>query len=54
MKKVYRISIRNASRDNKRELMYEVYTSKKRAQEMCDKLNSLDLDRQAEVVTQVK
>ena len=50
MRKVYRISVRNASNNNQRELMYGEYTSRKRAQEMCNKINLLDAEREAYVV----
>lgn len=50
MKKTYRISIRNASRNNVREIDYAVYTSKKKAQAMCDTINRIDPGREATVV----
>ena len=52
MRKQYRISVRNKSRENQRELMWEVYSSKKAAQEMCDKINAIDAGREAYVVIQ--
>lgn len=50
MRKQYRISIRNASKNNQRELMWEAYSSKKAAQEMCDRMNAIDPEREARVV----
>lgn len=41
MKKTYHISVYNRTKQQ-RELMYEVYTSKKKAQAMCDAMNKLD------------
>lgn len=41
MKKTYRISVYNKT-TGKRELMWERYTSKKKAQEFADKMNALD------------
>jgi hypothetical protein len=41
MKKTYRISIYN-KHIGKRELMWDRYTSKKKAQEMADALNDVD------------
>lgn len=51
MSKVYRVSIRNASQGSARELLYEVYTSKKKAQAMCNAINAIDSNREARVVT---
>ena len=44
MAKKYRISVYNRTKQQ-RELMYEVYTSKKKAQAMCDAMNKADPDR---------
>lgn len=44
MKKTYRISVFNRT-TNKRELMWERYTSKKKAQEIADKMNELDINK---------
>lgn len=46
----YRISIKNASRNNTRELMYEIYTSRKKAQEIADKINMIQAEREAIVI----
>lgn len=43
MKKTYRISVFNRT-TNQRELMWNRYTSKKKAQEFADKMNELDKD----------
>ncbi|MBO5828895.1 MAG: hypothetical protein J6R59_10660 [Paludibacteraceae bacterium] len=43
MRKIYRISVFNRVM-NRRELMWERYTSKKKAQEFTDKINKLDTD----------
>lgn len=50
MRKIYRISVRNASNDNKRELLYATFTSRKTAQEVCDKINAIQSSREAYVV----
>ena len=44
MKKTYRINVFNRTTGN-REFMYERYTSKKKAQEIADKINELDKDK---------
>ena len=44
MRKTYRISVFNRT-TGKRELMWERYTSKKKAQEFADKMNELDTDK---------
>jgi hypothetical protein len=44
MKKTYRISVFNRT-TGKRELMWDRYTSKKKAQEFADKMNALDVDK---------
>ena len=41
MRKTYRISVFNRT-TSQRELMWDRYTSKKRAQEFADKMNELD------------
>lgn len=41
MKKTYRISVFNRT-TGQRELMWNSYTSKKKAQEFADKMNALD------------
>ena len=43
MKKVYRISAYNRT-TRMRELLFEEYTSRKKAQEMADRMNELDKD----------
>lgn len=53
MKKVYRISVCNQS-TGKRELMYEEYTSRKKAIEMCDNMNNINSNIDAQVVTKIK
>lgn len=50
MRKQYQISVRKKAKDNQRELMWEVYSSKKAAQDMCDKINAIDASREAYVV----
>lgn len=44
MKQSYRISVFNRT-TGKRELMWQRYTSKKKAQEFADKMNTLDEDK---------
>ena len=55
MRKTYRISVFNRT-TGKRELMWDTYTSKKRAQEMADSMNKVDASKtvKAEVVTEVR
>jgi hypothetical protein len=43
MRKTYRVSVFNRT-TGKRELMWERYTSKKKAQAFADKMNELDPD----------
>ena len=43
MRKTYRISVFN-KKIGKRELMWERYTSKRKAQEFADKMNECDID----------
>lgn len=50
MNKTYRINVRKASKDNQREFLWETFTSRKKAQELCDKINALDPSREAVVV----
>ena len=50
MTKTYRISIKNASKGDQRQLMFEAYTSRKKAQEIADKINAVDPSREAYVV----
>lgn len=42
-RKTYRISVFNRT-TGKRELMWERYTNRKKAQEFADKMNALDLE----------
>lgn len=44
MRKTYRISVFNKT-TGRRELMWERYTSKKKAQEFANKMNELDVNR---------
>ena len=55
MEKTYRISVFNRT-TGKRELMWERYTSKKKAQDFADKMNALDADGiiDARVFTEAK
>lgn len=55
MKKTYRISVYNRT-TGKRELMWDRYTSKKKAQEMADAMNRVDTSNtvKAEVFTECK
>lgn len=53
MRKVYRISVCNQS-TGKRELMYEEFTSRKKATEMCNSMNSINSNIDAQVVTKIK
>ena len=50
MDKIYRINVKKASKDNQREFLWETFTSRKKAQELCDKINALDPSREAVVV----
>lgn len=50
MKKIYRISVKNASKGNQRELLWASFSSRKKAQELCDKINALDESRGAFIV----
>lgn len=54
MRNQYRISVINKSRDNQRELMWEVYSSRKAAQEVCDRMNAIDAGIKACVIEQSK
>lgn len=55
MAKKYRISVYNKT-TGKRELMWNTFTSKKKAQEMADKMNELDANKiiQARVFVEIK
>ena len=50
MRKLYRISVKFKSENNQRKLMLEAYSSEKAAQEMCDKMNAIDPEREARVI----
>ena len=52
MRKSYRISVYNRTAD-RRELMYERYTSKKKAQEMADAMNRVDAKVDARVMVEI-
>ena len=49
-KVVYRITVKKAGKGDQREFLWETFASRKKAQELCDKINALDASRDAVVV----
>lgn len=48
--KVYRISVKNASNGDKRELLWEKYATSKKAHEVAERINIINPSREAIVL----